>query len=88
MSDVLTESRLEQARALSESLGPNAPMPSRTEVLARIEDALTEVSALNKGKRWQMRIPVDVTDSDLVICAALVMAKRALQNAPVLGGIR
>lgn len=68
----------EDAKVLSARLEPSAPMPTPEEVLAQIEAALTEVSALCRGKRWQMRIPVDSTDSDFAISAALMLARRLL----------
>lgn len=45
--------------------------------LALIEEAFEEIAALNHGKKWQMRVPVDPSDSDEVISAALLAAKEA-----------
>jgi hypothetical protein len=48
-------------------------------LLAQIERAQNEVSAINHGKKWQMRVPVDETDSDVVIAGALAAATAALR---------
>ena len=40
-----------------------------------IENAHNELSAICKGKKFQMRIPADETDSDLIIAKAIGLAR-------------
>lgn len=46
------------------------------ELLAMLDAAHAEISAVNHGKRWQMTVPVQHDDSDVVICDALRHARR------------
>ena len=48
----------------------------------KVVAALQEVFLLCKGKQFRMRIPVDESDSDRVICAGLEAIGNIAQRAP------
>lgn len=71
--------------AFSDSSAPEPTPPTPTgqgaqERDAVVERAYQEVFALCKGKRWTMHVPVEETDSDMVITAGLAVAEHAVTD--------
>jgi hypothetical protein len=58
------------------------PAPSIAERRARLEAAYQMVFAVCKDARrnWRMTIPPEPTDTDMVICAALIDAEASLNE--------
>ena len=78
----MSDERKAQVEALAR------PAPTIDERKARLEAAYEMVFALCHDVRraWRMTIPVEPTDTDIVICAALIDARASLRELEALRG--